>query len=50
MRAIIRQRLLEADPDAVLLPLDNEVGNVHEMGKGARVLFDPRQSPQFMRK
>ena len=50
MRAMIRQRLLEPDCDAILLPLDNEAGNVWCSAKEVKVFFNAREHPEWMRK
>ena len=50
MRALIRQRLHNFDPDLLLLPLDNEAGNLWAMGKDGKTYFDPREFPKVMRK
>ena len=50
MRAMIRQRLREPDPDSILLPLDIEASNVWAMGKDGKARFDPREQPRLMRK
>ncbi len=50
MRAMIRVRLCEPDPDLILLPLDNEAGNVWSMGKDGKAPFDPIEHPEWMRK
>lgn len=50
MRAMIRQRLHCFDPDTVLLPLENEVVDVWDMGKDGKIFFDQREFPRLMRK
>lgn len=51
MRAMIRQRLLEPDLDAILLPLDNEVSNTWwALSKEKKKRFNPREHPEWMRK
>ena len=50
MRAMIRQRLLEPDFDAILLPLPNEVETVWCMSKDGKSWFDAREHPEWMRK
>ncbi|MBW3637192.1 MAG: hypothetical protein KY445_12135 [Armatimonadetes bacterium] len=50
MRAMIRQRLYQENMDEILIPLDNEVGNVWAMGKDGKGWFDSRQHPKLMRK
>ncbi len=50
MRATILVRLHNADPDEVLLPHDNEVGNIWTFGKDGKHRFDPQEYPRLMRK
>jgi hypothetical protein len=50
MRTAIRARLHNANPDEVLLPLDNEIGNVWCFYKDGKFRFDPREHPKWMRK
>ncbi len=50
MRAMIRQRLLEPDFDAILLPLDIEAGEIYCSIREGKKWFDAREHPEWMRK
>jgi hypothetical protein len=50
LRAMMRVRLHSCDPDTVWLVDDREASDVWAMLKEAKVLFDPREHPEWMRK
>ena len=50
MRAMNRVRYHKPDPDLALLPDDREAGDVWCSLKEAKMFFDAREHPEWMRK
>ncbi len=46
----VLQQLPAADPDALVLPVLNEVANQFSGPKDGKLRFDPRRHPRLMRK
>ena len=50
MRAMMRVRLHDCDPDLVWLPDDREASNLRNMSREVKAFFDAREHHEWMRK